>query len=242
MELDECSLVLYVDDNLVVVNKPAGLPVLPDGYQAGAPHLRSVLEPIYGRLWVVHRLDRETSGVVVLARSPQVHRALNTQFQERETIKIYHALVVGSPEWEERLVEAPLLPNGDRRHRSIIDPSRGKPAVTALRLLERFAGYALLETCPKTGRTHQIRAHLASLGTPIVADGLYGDGQGIYLSTLKPGYRGGMAGECALLGRLGLHAWSLAFVNPSNGEQLSFTAPYPRDFQAALRQLRKYRS
>jgi RluA family pseudouridine synthase len=240
MELDARSLVLYADDSLLVINKPAGLPALPDGYQAEAPHLRSVLEPVYGRLWMVHRLDRDTSGVVVLARSPQAHRVLNTQFQERQTAKIYHALVIGSPGWEERLVDAPLLPDGDRRHRSIVSV-QGKPAVTLFRVLERFSGYALVEAQPKTGRTHQIRLHLAHLGHPIVADGLYGDGEGLFLSALKPGYRVGKAGESALLGRLGLHAWSLAFAHPLNGEQVSFIAPYPDDFQAALRQLRKYR-
>jgi RluA family pseudouridine synthase len=240
MDLDALSLILYADDSLLAVNKPAGLPALPDGYNAEAPHLRSVLEPIYGRLWVVHRLDRETSGVIVLARSAQVHQALNTQFQERQTAKVYHALVAGSPGWDEKLVEAALLPNGDRRHRTIIS-GQGKPAVTLFRVLERFVGYTLVEAQPKTGRTHQIRAHLASLGTPIVADGLYGDGQGIFLSALKPGYRGGDDREVALLGRLGLHAWSLVLAYPLSGDQVSFIAPYPKDFQTTLQQLRKYR-
>jgi 23S rRNA pseudouridine955/2504/2580 synthase/23S rRNA pseudouridine1911/1915/1917 synthase len=241
-EFDAHALVLYADDSLLAVNKPAGLPSLPDGYQAGVPHLRSVLEPVYGRLWIVHRLDRDTSGVIVLARSSQVHRALNTQFQEHQTVKVYHALVAGSPGWDEQRVDAPLLPDGDRRHRSIVDARRGKPAVTEFYLLERFDGYALLEACPKTGRTHQIRAHLAHLGYPIVVDGLYGNGEGIYLSALKPGYRGGRAEEPALLGRLGLHAWSLAFVHPLSGEQVSFNAPYPQDFQTALKRLKTYRS
>jgi len=234
-------IVLWADDSLLVVNKPAGLPSLPDGYQAGAPHLKGMLQPVYGQLWIVHRLDRETSGVVVLARSAEAHRALNTQFQGHKTGKVYHALVVGMPEWEERLVDAPLLPDGDRKHRTIVDTELGRPAVTRLRLLERFAGYALVEASPLTGRTHQIRAHLALLGVPIVADALYGDGQGIFLSALKPGYQGRKGGERALLGRLGLHAWSLEFVHPSSGERVRFQAPYPKDFQAALRQLRKYR-
>lgn len=241
MELDPQDIVLWVDDDLLVVNKPAGLPSLPDGYQAGVPHLRSVLEPIYGRLWMVHRLDRETSGVVVLARSPQVHRALNMQFQERQSVKAYRALVNGSPDWEERLLEASLLPDGDRRHRSIIS-KQGKPAITLFRVLERFSGYTLLEAQPKTGRTHQVRAHLAHLGSPIVADELYGDGEAIYLSALKPAYRGSKTEEAALLGRLGLHAWSLAFAHPSSGEQVSFIAPYPKDFQTTLQGLRKYRA
>jgi RluA family pseudouridine synthase len=238
MELDGRALVLYVDDSLLAVNKPAGLPALPDGYHAEAPHLRGVLEPLFGRLWTVHRLDRETSGVVVLARSAQVHRALNTQFQERQTAKVYHALVSGSPDWAEQRVDAPLLPNGDRRHRSIVS-EKGKPAVTLFKVLESFSGYALVEAQPKTGRTHQIRVHLAHIGHPIVADGLYGGGEGLFLSAIKPGYRGNQAGETSLLGRLGLHAWLLSFAHPLGGEQVSFIAPYPKDFQATLKQLRK---
>jgi 23S rRNA pseudouridine1911/1915/1917 synthase len=241
VELNPLGIVLWDDDSLLVVNKPAGLPSLPDGYQADAPYLRGVLEPLFGRLWIVHRLDRETSGVVVLARSSQVHRALNTQFQEHQTTKVYHALVGGSPDWAEQQVDAPLLPNGDRRHRSIVS-EKGKPAVTLFRVLEGFSGYALVEAQPKTGRTHQIRSHLAYLRHAIVADGLYGDGERLYLSALKPGYRGSRGEEPALLGRLGLHAWSLAFAHPLSGEKVSFIAPYPQDFEAALQQLRKYRS
>jgi RluA family pseudouridine synthase len=214
---------------------------LPDGYHPEAPHLRGVLQPLYGRLWTVHRLDKGTSGVVTLARSAEAHRHLNTQFQEHETGKLYHALVIGAPDWDEQRVDAPLVADGDRSHRTIVS-AQGKPAITLFRVLVRFAGYALVEAAPKTGRTHQIRAHLAHLGHPIAADRLYGGGQGIYLSTLKPGFRGSEREECAILGRLGLHAWSLELAHPTSGELVSFTAPYPKDFQGVLQQLRKYRS
>ncbi len=250
MSYDPAGMTLWSDEALLVVNKPAGLPVIPDGYHPDAPHLRGLFQPVYGRLWTVHRLDKDTSGVVVLARSAAAHRSLNTQFQERQTGKVYHALVTGAPDWETRQVDSSLLVNGDRRHRTLVS-AQGKPAITILRVLERFtdtlragreAGYALLEAVPKTGRTHQIRAHLAHLGHSIVADRLYGRGEGIYLSALKPGYRGDRAKECAILGRLALHACSLELVHPTSGEKLSFSAPYPNDFQGALRQLRKYRS
>ena len=95
METDPESWVLWHDDSLLVVNKPAGLPSLPDGYQPTAPHLKSVLEPAFGPLWIVHRLDRDTSGVIVLARTAEAHRVLNTQFEKRQVTKVYHALVLG---------------------------------------------------------------------------------------------------------------------------------------------------
>ena len=220
MQWDPAGFVLWVDEALLVVNKPPGLPVLPDGYHPEAPYLRGILEPLYERLWTVHRLDKETSGVVVLARSAAAHRHLNTQFQEHHTGKLYHALVVGTPDWEEVLVEAPLLPDGDRRHRTIVS-AQGKPAQTGLRVLQRFNGCSLVQAAPRTGRTHQVRAHLAHLGHPILGDRLYGGGEG------------------AILGRTGLHAWSLELAHPASGEVMKFSAPYPEDFQRALRELEK---
>jgi RluA family pseudouridine synthase len=180
--------------------------------------------------------------VIVFARTAQAHRSLNTQFAKRVAAKLYHALVRGAVEWQEKLVELPLRPDGDRKHRTVIDPASGKPAATQLRLLERFRDYSLVEAEPKTGRTHQIRAHLAAIGHPIVGDALYGDGHGLLLSDLKPGYKGEKSAQAPLLGRLGLHARSLTFEHPETLETLRFEAPYPKDMTSALEQLRKYGS
>lgn len=241
MKLKTEDHILWLDESLLVLNKPAGLLSLPDGYDPTAPHVRSLLEPLYGRLWIVHRLDRETSGVLVLTRSAQAHRALNTQFDTRQVEKCYHALVVGDPAWEQQVIELPLRPNGDRRHRTLVDTGRGKPALTEVRVLERFGCYALVEAVLHTGRTHQARAHLAAVGFPLAADTLYGaPGSLLLLSELKPGFSGGKKGECALLKRVGLHAHSLALHHPLSGASLRFQAPYPKDFAGALRQLRRY--
>ena len=212
--------VLYVDDHLLVVAKPAGLPTLVDGYHPEAPFLLGVLKETYPELWVVHRLDRQTSGVIAFARTSVAHHSLNTQFERRRTLKTYHALVQGLPAWDSQHIHLPLRADGDRRHRTVVDPQNGKPAETDLLVLERFDRCALLQAIPHTGRTHQIRAHLAALGHPIVSD---------------PLYRGSLLPE---LPRLGLHAQSLKLFHPESGAQMEFTASYPEDFSQALELLR----
>lgn len=235
------NCVVYQDENLLIINKPAGMPVLPDGYEPSAPYLVGALQGQYGRLWIVHRLDRETSGVLILARDREAHRSLNQQFESHLVNKEYLALVVGSPSWEEYTIDLPLHPNGDRRHRTIVDHQHGKQAVTYLRVLERFNKHTWMQAIPKTGRTHQIRAHLAALGLPIAVDALYGDGAPIYLSTIKLDYRGtSLRKEKPLLGRLALHAYRVTFTHPKKLERVQFEAPLPKDLAQTLRQLRHY--
>jgi tRNA pseudouridine32 synthase/23S rRNA pseudouridine746 synthase len=214
--------ILWADASLLVINKPAGLRSLPDGYDPARPHLRLLLEPQFGRLWMVHRLDKETSGVLLLARSAEAHRALNTMFERHQVRKWYHAIAAGCPEWNEQSVRLPLRPNGDRRHRTVVDHSRGKPAVTHLCLLQRFSSASLIEAQPETGRTHQIRAHLAVLGLPLLGDALYG-------APAMPELP---------LDTLALHAFALELIHPESGQLVRFEAPYPPAFQAALNHLR----
>jgi RluA family pseudouridine synthase len=240
MKTGSAQMVLWVDDDLLAVSKPAGLLTIQHGYDPDQPHLLDLLKQQYGRLWVVHRLDRETSGVIVLARNPQAHRVLNTQFEQRQITKVYHAVIIGTPDWNEARSSYPLQVDGDRAHRTVIDPQKGKPSTTDLCVLERFGNYALVEALPRSGRRHQIRAHLAAEGYPIAVDALYGNGQAVWLSSLKPGYKSSRQGESPLLGRLGLHARELKFTHPRDGRWMKIRSPYPKDFQRTLKQLRKY--
>jgi RluA family pseudouridine synthase len=243
MQIRLADLVLWEAEEFLVINKPAGLPTLVDGYHKDAPYLLGVLRQAYDPLWVVHRLDRDTSGVMVFARTSGAHRELNIQFEKRQAVKSYHALVASDLPWNEKTVKLALRPDGDRKHRTVVDARHGKPALTELRVLRRFGTfysvYSLVEAIPHTGRTHQIRVHMAAQGYPIVADRLYGDGRGVYLSDLKIGFKGQAEAEKPLLGRMGLHARSITLLHPVTGEQLCFEAPYPKDFIQTLRWLRR---
>jgi RluA family pseudouridine synthase len=211
--------ILHTDEHIIVINKPAGLPVLPDGWDDGAPYLVKMLEQEYGKVWVVHRLDKVTSGVMVFARDAETHRALNTQFEKHETQKIYHAIVEGNPTWNEKVTKFPLRINVGHKHRTVVDERKGKPSETRFRLLEPYQTAAWVEAMPMTGRTHQIRVHASALGHPLMGDILYG------------------AGETDLISRPALHAHLLTIT--WSGQRLTFTAPHPTDFQAALERLKR---
>ncbi len=211
------SMVLFCDDALLVINKPAGLLSIPDGYDPNKPHLRGILEPEYGPLWIVHRLDKDTSGVIILARNAETHRTLNNQFAAHQVKKIYHAIVTGNPSWTEKTTQTPLRTNVGRRKRSVVDLIGGISAATTFSVLSHLRGHALIQAYPATGRTHQIRVHLYSMGYPVLADPLYGPG--------KPSVH---------IQRLALHAQHLTLRHPGTAELISFGAPYPDDFKSAL--------
>ena len=212
--------IIYQDPQIIVVNKPAMLAVIAEGWDAGAPHLRQLLEKKFGKgsIWVVHRLDKITSGVMVFARTADAHRHLNTQFERHEVEKIYHAIVEEIPEWDEYIARHSLHANVGRQHRTVSDRVRGKPSETALRVLQRWEAnherdaYAWIEARPKTGRTHQVRVHCAEMGHPLIGDTLYG------------------AETSSMIERPALHAQSLSFIHPATKKKITFTAPHPEDF------------
>ena len=237
---------LYADDDMIAVNKAAGLLVAADRWDIEAPRLDLLIQkelsqiaPLCQRLYAVHRIDKDTSGILLYALNAEAHRALNTAFQERKIKKTYRLLIHGRVQEEQFTVDLPLRADGDALHRTVVDKRRGKEAITHFTVLETFQQFSLLEARPVTGRTHQIRAHLAAAGYPIVCDSLYGSGKPVLLSELKQRWHGDVYTEQPLIRRLALHAYQLEGIHPRTSEPFSFTAEYAKDFKSTVHQLQK---
>ena len=244
--------ILWSDADYVAVAKPAGLASIP-----GRGETDSVLErlaaqlrlPASGtldpRLRIVHRLDKETSGVMLFALNIAAQRHASHQFQNNLVHKEYLALVAGRPEHDQGEIDAPLAPHPTSPRHMAIARHGGRPARTLWQVQERFRNLTLLRVFPKTGKTHQIRVHLQSIGLPLAIDPLYhpqpaGAPPGLMLSRFKRGYRPSSGeAERPLMNRLALHAAVLRFRNRS-GTVVGLEAPLPKDFRAALNMLRKY--
>jgi 23S rRNA pseudouridine1911/1915/1917 synthase len=237
----DSPLIIFEDESIILATKPPGLLSIPDRFSAQKPNLVAMLNLQFGKVWVVHRLDRETSGLIVFARNEDAHRSLSLQFEQRQSKKTYLALLDGQlphPEGtiENRLAENPAHPG------KMMVAKKGKTAITHYRLVENFRQFCLVEARIETGRMHQIRVHFESIGHPLAIDSLYGRREALLLSTIKQkGFRlGNEQEERPLMSRLTLHAWKLEFEHPASGQLVSFEAPLPRDFDAVLKQLRKW--
>jgi len=217
--------------------------VCPDRWDESRERLdRLVAETlrIPAKIFIVHRIDRDTSGLVLFAKNEASHRRLSLAFEGRTVAKRYIAVVNGRPTWKETSCDLPLVPNGNKRHMTIVDKFRGKKSITRFVLLGSAGNYSVLEALPETGRTHQIRVHAAALGFPVVCDPLYGRGGPVLLSSIKKNWRGDPRDENPLLARLGLHAMELSLpAGGGNGASLTFSAPLPRDMKALVKQMEK---
>jgi 23S rRNA pseudouridine1911/1915/1917 synthase len=212
-------------ENWVAINKPSGLLSIP--------------EEKYGDIFTVHRIDRDTSGLIIFAKNENAHKYLSKQFEDRQTKKIYQGLVIGSPavssgSIEARIMEHPAL-NG-----TMIIHAKGKEALTDYEVLEDFGIFSFLQFRIHTGRTHQIRVHMKDLGYPIVCDPLYGDGKPLLLSAVKSKFKlsKNELEERPILGRLALHAYQLSFTD-IDGKITELEAPLHKDMRATLQQLAK---
>jgi 23S rRNA pseudouridine1911/1915/1917 synthase len=241
--------ILYEDDAVVVVNKPPGMVVHParghwSGTLAGALqfHFGPTLSAAGGlnRPGIVHRLDRDTSGVILVARNDVAHAKLAKQFASRSIEKEYFALTAGAPTRDRDIIDCPIGFHPHVREKMAIrrDDADSRPAQTFYEVLERFQGFAAVKLLPKTGRTHQIRVHLHHLGCPVLCDRQYGG-----RSQLTRGeIRRDAADAAVLLDRQALHARRLRFSHPTTGETLEIVAPLPADIAAVLEELRAYRT
>jgi 23S rRNA pseudouridine955/2504/2580 synthase/23S rRNA pseudouridine1911/1915/1917 synthase len=193
-------------------------------------------EPVF----VVHRLDRDTSGVICMAKNEATHRYLSTLFQEHDVLKLYAGLVNGRVVPEEGRIEAPIAEHPAVKGK-MITAKKGKPSITDYRVVEQWPLYSLLQFQIHTGRTHQIRVHMQSIGHSIVCDELYGDGKPFLLSSIKRKYKlsDKEEEERPLLGRLALHAYRLGFVK-KDGQEIIAEAPLPKDMAACVNQLNKW--
>jgi 23S rRNA pseudouridine1911/1915/1917 synthase len=229
--------VLFEDDALLVLNKPADLVVHPASGHEEHTLVNALLHHCHGELsgiggvarpGIVHRLDKETSGCMVVAKNDETHVALSAQFAMRKVEKFYHAIICGEMQRDEGEIHAAIARHSSHRKRMAVEEGTGREAHTSYRVLERLRGATLVEATPHTGRTHQIRVHFKFLGFPLVGDELYGARQNARLSEMT-GYHAP---------RHMLHAARLAFTHPRSGRKVKFEAPRPADFADALAALR----
>jgi len=192
------------------------------------------------KIYIVHRIDRDTSGLVIFAKDSETHKKLSLLFEANKIKKRYIAAVQGRPAWKEIDCDLPLVPDGNKKHLTIIDKYQGKKSLTRFRLLGTAGNYSIVEAIPETGRTHQIRVHLSALNHAIVCDPLYGNGKSVFLSAIKPRWRGDTTEERPLLSRLGLHAAELIIPKYcGTGDDMLFKAPLHKDMAALVNQMEK---
>ncbi len=230
--------VIFEDDDLIVLNKPAGIVVHPAAGNEEHTLVNALLHHCAGKLsgiggvarpGIVHRLDKDTSGCMVVAKNDVTHLALSEQFSGRTLNKVYHAMVCGLILKNSGDIRGAIARHEVNRKKMTVDEKRGREAHTSFQVLERLKGATLVETTIHTGRTHQIRVHFKHLGFPVVGDMIYGERQNKKFAT-ESGYQAT---------RQMLHAYQLTFVHPTTGQPQTCTAPWPDDFKAAFDKLRK---
>ena len=256
--------ILLEDDDIIAINKTPGVLVHPARgnlhgtlvagllwrfqQQAGENRGLSTIGQAFARPGVIHRLDRDTSGVILFAKRDEIHWRIARQFEERTVEKRYIALVEGEVEPSADVIEASIGPHPNRakgyRERMVVrQDSFGKNALTIYRTLERFDGYSLVELEIKTGRTHQIRVHMSHLGYPLVGDDMYGGAPALRLSDLAvdAAQQVDTGGQVPIIERQALHAAMLRFTHPGSGARVTLTAPLPDDIRCAIELLRKHK-
>lgn len=236
MKIEE--YILEENEDWVAINKPSGLLTIPDR-EGKDISLKQILKNKYGDIFTVHRLDKETSGIVVFAKNEESHKQLSQLFEARETIKIYNGFVLGKPFEKSGTIQEPIAEHPVKKGVMAVH-KKGKESMTAFEVLESFRLYSWMQFQIFTGRTHQIRVHMKHLGHPIVCDPLYGDGKPVFISSIKKKnfkLSKSEEEERPILSRLALHASKLEFK--LNNKKYNLEAELPKDLKALLQQLHK---
>lgn len=239
--MKEYFSIIYEDDDIVVINKQPNILTIPDRYDIFLPNLQQLLELKYGKIFVVHRLDKETSGIIIFAKNELAHKELTKQFFNRQVEKLYLGVTYGVIPLDEGRIDLPIGENKNEPQKVKIDFVDGKPSITEYKVVERFKNYTLIEAKPITGRRHQIRIHFATIGYPLVADGLYSEKDKFLLSEIKKDYKFKKGEpEKPIIKRTALHSYKIEFFHFRKKQILTFIADPPKDFQLLLKYLRKY--
>jgi 23S rRNA pseudouridine1911/1915/1917 synthase len=231
--------IIFENNSFVAINKPAGLLSIPDREQTQTS-LKDILIEKYSKIFTVHRLDKDTSGVIIFAKDEVTHKYLSQLFESRGVEKYYQAIVLGMPTEKKGTIDAPIAEHSIDKGKMIIH-QRGKPSVTDYKVLEEFKFYSLVQFQIHTGRTHQIRIHSQNIGHPVACDALYGDGKAILLSSFKRKFKlsKNEEEERPMLNRVALHSYQLKFEDV-DGKKIVLTAELPKDMRATLQQMRKH--
>jgi len=232
------DIIVFENVHFVAINKPAGLLTIPDRMQS-EKSLKEYLQEKYGNIFTVHRIDKDTSGLVVFAKDETAHKYLSKLFEERKVDKYYIGIVLGSPANTTGSIDAPISEHPQNKGLMVVHRS-GKPSLTDYEVVEGNKFYSLVSFRLHTGRTHQIRVHSKNIGHPLVCDPLYGDGKPVLLSSFKKKFKLAKEEESEkpMINRLALHSWKIAF-DDMNNERLELEAPVPKEFRALMQQLRK---
>jgi len=232
-KLNFADIIVFEDQNFIAINKPYDVSTLEDRDKT-RQHILQMAKTYTSDAQVCHRLDRETSGVLLIAKNPEAYRHASMEFENRQVTKIYHAVIDGTKKLDNEMVDLPIFITKDGSVR--IDKAEGKESATIFNTLHAYNRYSLVACLPITGRMHQIRIHLSTIGYPIVADELYG-GKDIFLSSIKRNFKLKKdAEEQPLMKRVALHAKSLTF-HAMDEKEVTVSADYPKDFAVLIRQL-----
>ena len=234
------ELLIFENDDFIALNKPSGLLSIPDR-EGREISLKVLLKEKFANILTVHRLDRDTSGILIFAKNEEAHKHFSQQFEERRTEKIYTGLVMGTPVVKKETINSPIAEHPSKKGFMTIH-REGKESITDYEVLEEFGQFSWLKFRIHTGRTHQIRVHMKDIGHPLVCDELYGDDKPILLSSLKTRFKLSKKEEeeRPVLKRLALHAFQLK-VTDREGILHELEAPLPKDLKALLQQLRKWK-